>query len=490
MARSGQDVVGFRRIFVLFCTLVVLPSMALSGFGVIAARNERQAEKQRQREAAEALIKEAESVLFALVQRTAEAAKRLRNDASEFDDERLPVAGVMSPPDDPEAAGDDPVWGAGAALRPGGVTHLRVDEGIVAVQRTDAGGLVAYRLDDDKLASAVESVGRDQDELTVRLRVGPDDDVSLADSPEGLVQTLMAEASAPSVSQLAVSDLPPPFNRYTLEVTAPEPEGTLAIIYVVLLLVFNIALVTGVVLTSRLIWQETKLSRLKTDFVSHVSHELRTPLTSIRMFIETLKLGRADAAEREECLDLLSRETERLSDMIERVLGYARLQAGRRIFNLRPVPARRVIDDAIEAFRAHTVAPGEESALSLTSSVDADLPDVLADKEALVEVFVNLLGNAYKYTGADKRIHIFAHQGRRRIVFGVQDNGPGLPKSEWGRVFDRFYRVGDLLSQGRQGSGLGLAITRGIVEGHHGRIYIESVVGRGSTFKVEIPTAA
>src|SRR5690606_20513976 len=145
-----------------------------------------------------------------------------------------------------------------------------------------------------------------------------------------------------------------PFERYSLRVVgAPDDTPRIMAVYIALLFIFYATLITGVVIISRLVWQEARLSALKTDFVSHVSHELRTPLTSIRMFIETLKLKRATPEEQEECIELLARETERLSEMIERVLGYARLKSGRRQFSLTPVVVKDAIDDALDAFKTH-----------------------------------------------------------------------------------------------------------------------------------------
>jgi signal transduction histidine kinase len=269
----------------------------------------------------------------------------------------------------------------------------------------------------------------------------------------------------------------------------PSATSTRTIIaYIVLMTVFLGTLITGVVLVARLIWQETRLSRLKTDFVSHMSHELRTPLTSIRMFIETLRLGRATSEqEQQECLDLLSKETERLSEMIERVLGYARLRAGRRLFNPRPVEAAKIIEDTLDAFRAQNLDTRD---LELKTEIAPELPMVRADRDALVEAMLNLVGNAYKYSGPHKEITVFARPGRAaRVVLGVRDNGPGLPKTEQTRVFERFYQAGGLLSSKKSGSGLGLAITKAIVDGNGGRISVESEPGKGSTFQIEMRAA-
>jgi two-component system phosphate regulon sensor histidine kinase PhoR len=130
--------------------------------------------------------------------------------------------------------------------------------------------------------------------------------------------------------------------------------------------------------------------------------------------------------------------------------------------------------------------------LSLKTDVEADVPAVHVDREAFVEALLNLVSNAYKYSGPKKEITVFARHGKKkgRIVVGVRDNGPGLPKQEHSRVFDRFYQAGGLLSSTkRAGSGLGLAITRAIVEGNGGRIWVESEPGEGAVFFIELNEA-
>ncbi|HEY1101703.1 MAG TPA: ATP-binding protein, partial [Myxococcota bacterium] len=149
-------------------------------------------------------------------------------------------------------------------------------------------------------------------------------------------------------------------------------------------------------------------------------------------------------------------------------------------------------DDAIEAFRAQTVAHantfgGAPPKLAFTTEIASDLPTVHVDRESLVEALLNLISNAWKYTGADKRIVVFARRGRRgRVVVGVRDNGPGLPKSEHARIFERFYQSHHLLTGKQPGSGLGLAITKALIEGQGGRITVESEQGKGSTFAIEL----
>lgn len=515
MANRGDDVIGFRRIFVMFVTLVLLPALFMSGFGVIAIVNVQKADLQRRRERAEVVLRQAEQRFVGSLERGDKvlregidgglspsalvAAARadgapvgswaLLNSVGEVVDGIPPLTTSLAAP--LRRLGDP-------ARRAGGpsAAHVGVDEpdfsGVVSLQRLKGGLTIAYAIDDEALVKSI--VGLD-DEMRVALRVEQPSDEPVANALERVMGELVAEDQPTAMEQLVSRRLAAPFARFTFVVEAPSSSSTtILVVYIVSLAIFLITLITGVVVTARLIYQETRLSRLKTDFVSHMSHELRTPLTSIRLFIETLKLGRTSSKEEEqECLDLLAKETERLSEMIERVLGYARLKAGRRVFQQQDVNVEDIVRDAIDAFRAQTLAQAmddgraESPRLAFTTEIAARLPMVRADREALVEALLNLISNAWKYTGPDKRIVVFARAGRRgRVVVGVRDNGPGLPKSEHARIFERFYQAKHLLSGKQPGSGLGLAITKAIIEGQGGRIDVESEPGRGSTFSIEL----
>ena len=512
MAR-GDDVIGFTRIFALFATLVLLPALFMSGFGVIAIVNERQADKQRRREAGEQFMRAAELRLVSVLD-TGDQQLRLgllagRDMQAVVDDARAQggaigawalfsgdsVAGgsVRATEAFAQPALQAELQRLSASAQGNDAFHVNLDEpgfaGVVSLQRLSDGRAVAYAIDEARLARALPAP---VDEMRALLRV---DSRIEAPIPDALSRLLADQELV--VEEVVVRRLEAPFIRFTLVVEAPPSSSTkIVVVYIVLLVSLLITLIAGVVITGRLIWEETRLSRLKTDFVSHMSHELRTPLTSIRMFIETLKLGRATSPEEEqECLDLLTKETERLSEMIERVLGYARIKAGRRLFRQQDVDVKVIIDDAIDAFRAHTVtqhgATTLSGSLALETAITPGLPPVHADREAVVEALLNLVGNAWKYTGPDKRIVVFARPGRRgRIVVGVQDNGPGLAKLEHKRIFERFYQARSLLSGKTAGSGLGLAISKAIVEGQGGRIGVESEPGAGCTFWIELQPSA
>ena len=468
------DVVGFRRIFILFCTLVLLPSVLLSGFGVIAILNERGADDARRQKAAEQLLRTAKGVLLRVLERENE---RVSENKALVDDDGKVLEGDIEAP--------EPIAAAGRPLALGQTVFVSRPSGLLILSREPAGTRAA-RIDDEALRSRLDALIRTDDELHIALRV------SKVEAPEvGVVDRLMRKISDEDTDVIqARAAVEPPFERYELVITSTGGAATTAtVIYIVLLSLFYALLIPGVILTSRLIWKETRLSRLKTDFVSHVSHELRTPLTSIRMFIETLQMGRAESIEeQEECLALLSKETERLSDMIERVLGYARLRAGRRPFECEPASVRKLVDDAVGAFRAQSIG---DDGFELVVDVGDDLPAVLVDPESVVEALLNLIVNAHKYAAEARYIRVYAEQrGGRRVSLAVEDRGPGLEKREHKRIFERFYQAGQLLSSSSKGSGLGLAITKAIIEGQDGKVRVESERGRGATFILELPIAA
>lgn len=241
-------------------------------------------------------------------------------------------------------------------------------------------------------------------------------------------------------------------------------------------------LVTGSVLALVFLRHEANLSKLQTDFVSKVSHELRTPLTSIRMFVDMLAKTH-DPEEIRTCHEVLQKETARLSDRIERLLDWGRMEAGRRVYEKRLETVDAIVRASIDAFDAATV--GRRAHIDV--DVPNDLPSVLVDREAMVDALVNLLSNAYKYTGDEKNITVCATADAKTVRISVIDDGIGIPQSEHRRIFQKFYRVDDRLSREIEGSGLGLSIVRHVATAHGGRVELDSKPGVGSAFTIVLP---
>jgi len=262
--------------------------------------------------------------------------------------------------------------------------------------------------------------------------------------------------------------------------------STFALLFGALTVSFVLVAVTGIVLVLVFLRREANLSELQADFVSKVSHELRTPLTSIRLFAETMERARGDQATVDQCVGGLNRETERLTQVIERLLDWGRMEAGRKLFELRVERPNDLVARSVEAF-----APVRDRhpELDFAFHVDPDLPPVNADVGAIADAIGNLLNNALKYGGTPPVVRLRALRVPQGVAIEVSDNGSGIPRVEHRRIFWKFYRIDDRLSREREGSGLGLAIVKHIVRAHRGRVRVESDAGLGSTFRIILPLA-
>jgi len=252
----------------------------------------------------------------------------------------------------------------------------------------------------------------------------------------------------------------------------------------ILILGLVASMVVGTVTMLIYLYRTATLARLQTDFVNKVSHDLRTPLTGIRMFVDTLLLGRARGEEStRECLQSIHAETERLTAMIDRLLEWGKMEAGKRLYEPALHEVREIVDGALAALAPQL----QETPAAVEVEVPAGLPRVSVDLDAMTEALLNLLQNAHKYSGDDRRIAVRCGQARREVTIAVADHGPGVPKAEHKRVFEKFYRGTENRSQAIPGTGLGLAIVEHIVRGHEGHVTLESEPGAGATFTIHLP---
>ncbi|TMQ25060.1 MAG: sensor histidine kinase [Deltaproteobacteria bacterium] len=252
-----------------------------------------------------------------------------------------------------------------------------------------------------------------------------------------------------------------------------------AVVSGVLVLTFCTSGITGYILGSLFLAKGATLVRTQNDFVSSVSHELRTPLTSIRLLIESLRDGRLDSAARPQVLSLLARETERLDALVSRVLELSRLQSSY-AFARDVLDVASVVDETIAAFDALTLT----RPTPIARRVQPDL-SVIGDRPTLVRALVNLLTNAWKYTGDDKQIEIAAVENRRWVEITVRDNGVGIDRAEQRSIFEQFQRGRAADASGAGGVGLGLSFVSAIVRGHRGKLDFESRPGE-TTFRVRL----
>ncbi|NLF31009.1 MAG: HAMP domain-containing histidine kinase [Planctomycetes bacterium] len=230
--------------------------------------------------------------------------------------------------------------------------------------------------------------------------------------------------------------------------------------------------------------RQIRLTRLKNDLIATVSHELKTPLASMRVLVDTLQEGRTrDAAQAGQYLGLIARENERLSRLIDNFLAFSRMERHKRVFTFEPSDLAGVVRTAVAAMGERPAAAEARVDVDLP----ADLPPVRGDRDALVTVVLNLLDNAWKYTGDRKEIAVRAAAEGGRVRLDVADNGIGLNRRAQRRVFDRFYQVDQTLARRQGGCGLGLAIVKFIVDAHGGTVSVRSQPGQGTTFTMRLP---
>jgi signal transduction histidine kinase len=248
--------------------------------------------------------------------------------------------------------------------------------------------------------------------------------------------------------------------------------------------VLFVVIVAGLVVTFRLVRRETEMARLKSDFVANVSHDLKTPLSVIRMFGETLEMDRVrDEATRREYYRVITRESERLSRLIDNVLDFSRIEGGRRRYERTPTAVEPLVRDVVDAF----AWPLTRQGFKVEVQVAPDLPEVPLDAEAVAQALANLVDNAIKYSAERRSVRIEAALVDGELALSVADEGIGISRTEHARIFEKFYRVGHSETQGRRGSGVGLALVRHVAEAHGGRVIVESVPGAGSRFTLRIP---
>ena len=258
----------------------------------------------------------------------------------------------------------------------------------------------------------------------------------------------------------------------------------LAITKTALIGFIDLMLLAGLVLVWTNVRRELKLSRLKSDFVANVSHELKTPLALIRLFAETLELGRVPTEEKKQQYHrIINKESRRLTQLINNILDFSRIEAGRKEYRLVRTDLAAVVRDVVDAYRF----PIEHQGFTLDLAVAEDLPEMETDPEALSQALINLLNNAIKYSPEKKTIAVSVRREGDRVLVSVADRGIGIPKAEQKRIFEKFYRVESSLVHTTKGSGLGLALVQHITEAHGGRVELVSAPGEGSTFTLSLP---
>ncbi len=230
------------------------------------------------------------------------------------------------------------------------------------------------------------------------------------------------------------------------------------------------------------ITRQRQIEAMRKDFISNVSHELRTPLAALKAITETLQDGALeDPPAARHFLERMETEVDALSLMVTELLELSRIESGRVPLELRPTRPIDIITPAYERLRLQA----ERAGLQLDIDCSETLPSVIADGMRLQQVLVNLIHNAIKFTPAGGRVLIKAEAENNKVRFQVQDTGIGISAEDLPRIFERFYKVDRARSS--SGTGLGLAIARHMIEAHHGKIWVESELNKGSAFYFAIP---
>ncbi len=242
---------------------------------------------------------------------------------------------------------------------------------------------------------------------------------------------------------------------------------------------------TGRIYVYRDVTRETEVDRMKSDFIATVSHELRTPMTSIKGSLGLVLGGIAGnlPSEAKELLEIAQNNTDRLIRLINDILDISRIEAGKMELRLAPLSPGDAVARAVQELEGYAA----HRSIQVSAHVAEGLPSALADADRLQQVLVNLLSNAIKFSEPATAVHISAVQDGREIRISVRDQGPGISADQLRHIFEKFHRVDNASTRKTGGTGLGLAICKAIVDEHEGRIWVESEVGKGSTFSFSLP---
>lgn len=290
--------------------------------------------------------------------------------------------------------------------------------------------------------------------------------------------------------------LPPAMGAWSLQSAAPFVQAqrsrvlaqTLA--YMGLTLLALLTLLAAMWFLIRVVRREIALATMKSNFVADVSHELKTPLALIRLFGETLQSGRvSDPEKQREYYQIITRESTRLTNLIDNILDFSRIDAGRKEYLFAPVDPVQVVRETYDAYRAELDHKGFTHELT----VDEPLPHIRADRDSIAQVLLNLMNNAVKYSQEERDLRISVgrdtRRGRHGVLVSIADRGIGIKPEDRAHLFEGFFRAADGEVRRQRGTGLGLAVVKHIVDAHQGSLDVESRLVKGTTFRIFLPAA-
>ena len=265
--------------------------------------------------------------------------------------------------------------------------------------------------------------------------------------------------------------------------SATRSDSMMTLVMAIVFLTLAIAL-SGSWFFWRDVQRDVRLAELRSQFVASVSHELKTPLTAIRMFAETLRMGRTPPERTAEYLDTIVSESERLTRLMNNVLEFSKVEQGTRRYQLSPQALAPIIRSAARTLEY----PLAQQAFSLRVAIDDEGLFAVCDADALEQSILNLLSNAMKYSGASRAIELRLSEADGGAAIVVRDFGMGIPAAEQSRIFEKFYRGASDAHQRIAGTGLGLTLVQHAIRGHRGTVSVDSRPGSGSTFTILLPT--
>lgn len=251
----------------------------------------------------------------------------------------------------------------------------------------------------------------------------------------------------------------------------------------IILSMLIVILTVGIIFLYRNIKKTLDLSQAKSEFVSNVSHEIRTPLSLISMYAETLEMERVSEEKKKEYYSVISRETARLSRIVNRILNFSQIEANKKTYKFVPVQLNDLCGEVLESYFFQL----RDKGFNCEFIREEKLQPVPGDRESIAEAFINLLDNAIKYSREKKQITIQTGIENHFCFIEVKDEGIGIPRNYQQEIFEQFYRapIGDV--HNTKGSGLGLTLVKKTIEAHHGKIKVESSPGKGSAFRLYFP---
>lgn len=230
---------------------------------------------------------------------------------------------------------------------------------------------------------------------------------------------------------------------------------------------------------------QIRLAQIKSEFISNVSHEIRTPLALISMYIETLEMGRVKTAEKvKEYYQIITKETQRLAGMVDKILNFSKLESGKRTLKFDICQLNEITQKVLNTYAFHLSNQG----FSSTFIAADNLPHISCDADAVADALINLIENAVKYSTDKKQIEISTGKSKKYVFVEVKDFGMGISKKHQKLIFDKFYRVSnENLANKVKGTGLGLALVNETMKRHKGKIVLSSKLHEGSTFRLLFP---